>query len=144
MIYPHLFDLKGKIAVVTGASSGLGQGAATVLAAHGVRVVAIARREGKLNAWSQSAKGETSILIADLADRSTIADIAAEAVRPFGAPDILINAAGINTRQPADDMTDAHWDLTQNLLWCPVCGLKAGAGSLISLHSNLAVPLLMA
>jgi NAD(P)-dependent dehydrogenase (short-subunit alcohol dehydrogenase family) len=36
-------------------------------------------------------------------------------VRPFGAPDILINAAGINTRQPADDMTDAHWDLTQNL-----------------------------
>ncbi|MDT2078155.1 MAG: SDR family oxidoreductase [Planktomarina sp.] len=115
MIYPHLFDLKGKIAVVTGASSGLGQGAATVLAAHGVQVVGIARREGKLNAWSQSAKGETSILVADLADRSTIADIAAEAVRPFGTPDILINAAGINTRQPADDMTDAHWDLTRNL-----------------------------
>ena len=115
MIYPHLFDLKGKVAVVTGASSGLGQGAATVLAAHGVQVVAIARREDRLNAWSQSAEGETSVLVADLADRSAIVDIAAEAVRPFGTPDILINAAGINTRQPADDMTDAHWDLTQNL-----------------------------
>ena len=111
----QLFDLKGKIAVVTGGSSGLGQGAATVLAANGVQVLVIARREYTLNAWSQSAKGETAILAADLSDRSALSDIAAEAVRPFGTPDILINAAGINTRQPADEMTDANWDLTQNL-----------------------------
>jgi NAD(P)-dependent dehydrogenase (short-subunit alcohol dehydrogenase family) len=110
-----LFDLTGKIAVVTGGSSGLGQGAASVLAANGVQVLVIARREDKLNEWSQSAKGETAVLAADLSDRSTLANIAAEAVRPFGTPDILINAAGINTRQPADEMTDAHWDLTQNL-----------------------------
>jgi NAD(P)-dependent dehydrogenase (short-subunit alcohol dehydrogenase family) len=115
MLASQLFDLSGKIAVITGASSGLGQGAATVLAAHGAQVVAIARREEKLNSWSASAQGETSILAADLSDRSALADIAAEALRPFGPPDILINAAGINTRQPADDMTDAHWDLTQNL-----------------------------
>ena len=111
----HLFDLSGKIAVVTGASSGLGQGAATLLAGHGAQVVAIARREDALKAWSTVAMGETSVLVADLSNRSTLADIAAEASRPFGNPDILINAAGINTRQPADDMTDAHWDLTQNL-----------------------------
>jgi NAD(P)-dependent dehydrogenase (short-subunit alcohol dehydrogenase family) len=111
----QLFDLKGKIAVVTGASSGLGQGAATILAAHGVKVVAIARREETLNAWSKSIKGETFVLAADLADRSALADIAGEASRPFGIPDILINAAGINTRQPADDMTDENWDLTLNL-----------------------------
>ena len=111
----HLFDLSEKIAVVTGASSGLGQGAATLLAAHGAQVVAIARREDALKAWSTVAKGETSVLAADLSSRSTLADIAAEASRPFGTPDILINAAGINTRQAADDMTDAHWDLTQNL-----------------------------
>ncbi len=48
----HLFDLSGKIAVVTGASSGLGQGAATLLAAQGAQVVAIARREDTLKAWS--------------------------------------------------------------------------------------------
>ena len=50
----QLFDLKEKIAVVTGASSGLGRGAATVLAAHGVKIVAIARREKTLTAWSQA------------------------------------------------------------------------------------------
>ena len=115
MFASQLFDLSGKIAVITGASSGLGQGAATVLAAHGAQVVAIARREEKLNSWSTSAQGETSILAADLSDRSALADIAAEASRPFGTPNILINAAGINTRQPADDVTDAQWDLTQNL-----------------------------
>ena len=115
MLGSNLFDLTGKIAVVTGGSSGLGQGAASVLAANGVQVLVIARREDKLNEWSQSAKGETAVLAADLSDRSALANIAAEAVRPFGTPDILINAAGINTRQPADEMTDAHWDLTQNL-----------------------------
>lgn len=111
----QIFDLSGKIAVVTGASSGLGQGAATALAAHGAQVVAIARREDTLNTWSAAAKGKTSVLAADLSDRSALADIAAEASRPFGTPDILISAAGINTRQPADDITDVHWDLTQNL-----------------------------
>ena len=65
----QLFDLKGKIAVVTGASSGLGQGAASVLAANGVQVLVIARREDKLNEWSQSAKGETAVLAADLSDQ---------------------------------------------------------------------------
>jgi NAD(P)-dependent dehydrogenase (short-subunit alcohol dehydrogenase family) len=42
-------------------------------------------------------------------------DVAAQAAKPFGGPDILINAAGINTRRPADEMTDADWDVTQNL-----------------------------
>ena len=115
MLGSQLFNLTGKIAVVTGGSSGLGQGAATVLAAQGVRVVVIARRESILNTWSQSAKGETAVLVADLSDRTALTDIAAEAARPFGTPDILINAAGVNTRQPADEVTDAHWDLTQNL-----------------------------
>ena len=115
MLRSQLFDLKGKTAVVTGGSSGLGQGAATVLAAHGVRVLVIARRESILNTWSQSAKGETAVLVADLSDRTALTDIAAEAAKPFGTPDILINAAGVNTRQPADEVTDAHWDLTQNL-----------------------------
>jgi len=48
-----LFSVEGKIAVVTGASSGLGQGAASLLAAHGARVVAIARRADALADWSE-------------------------------------------------------------------------------------------
>ena len=50
-----------------------------------------------------------------MSDRKSLRDISSEATRPFGTADILINAAGINTRQPADEMTDEHWDLTQNL-----------------------------
>ena len=110
-----LFDLEHKVAFVTGASSGLGQGAASVLATSGVKVVAIARREEELKSWSDTIKGETAILVADLSDRKSLKDISSEATRPFGTADILINAAGINTRQPADEMTDEHWDLTQNL-----------------------------
>ena len=110
-----LFSVAGKIAVVTGASSGLGQGAASLLASHGAQVVAIARRVDALAAWSEQTPGETSILAADLSDRSCLDDVAAQAAKPFGAPDILINAAGINTRRPADEMTDADWDVTQNL-----------------------------
>ena len=109
------FDLTGKVAVVTGASSGLGQGACTALAARGALVVAVARRKNKLQAWSDTTQGETAILEADLSDRAGLSDIASEASKPFGKPDILINAAGINTRQPADEMTDELWDLTQNL-----------------------------
>ncbi len=51
----------------------------------------------------------------ELARRSIVAESASDAARHFGTAGILSNAAGINTRQPADDMTDAHWDLTQNL-----------------------------
>ncbi|MDC6462796.1 SDR family NAD(P)-dependent oxidoreductase, partial [Planktomarina temperata] len=65
-----LFNVEGKIAVVTGASSGLGQGAASLLAAHGALVIAIARRADALAAWSEQTPGETAVLAADLSDRS--------------------------------------------------------------------------
>lgn len=110
-----LFDLNGRIACVTGASSGLGRSAATLLARAGACVVGIARRADQLAAWQAEAGGQTAVLAADLSDRAALAGIAAEAALPFGAPDILINAAGINTRQPADAVTPEGWDLTMNL-----------------------------
>ncbi|WP_299963633.1 SDR family oxidoreductase [uncultured Roseobacter sp.] len=110
-----LFDVSGKTVCVTGASSGLGRQAATLLAAAGARVVGIARRETALNAWRENAEGETASLVADLSDRGALADVAREAARPFGPVDILINAAGINTREHADAVTDDGWDLTLDL-----------------------------
>ena len=110
-----LFDISGKVACVTGASSGLGRAAALMLSAAGAKVVGVARREDALTAWQAEAIGETAIVTADLADRSALKDIAAAAALPFGGPDILINAAGINTRQNADDVNDAGWDMTLNL-----------------------------
>lgn len=110
-----LFDLTGKIACVTGASSGLGRSAANLLARNGARVVGVARRGAQLEEWQAEAGGETAMVVADLADRGALSQIAAEAARPFGAPDILINAAGINTRQHADEVTPEGWDVTIGL-----------------------------
>ncbi|WP_298837392.1 SDR family oxidoreductase [uncultured Roseobacter sp.] len=110
-----LFDVSGRVVCVTGASSGLGRQAATLLAGAGARVVGIARRADALAEWSAKATGETAAITGDLADRSAIEDIARAAAEPFGAPDILINAAGINTRQNADDVTADGWDVTLNL-----------------------------
>jgi len=110
-----LFDLSGKIACVTGASSGLGRAAATMLASAGVQVVGVARRSTALDLWQKETRGDTATVVGDLAERTALASIAAAVAAPFGAPDILINAAGINTRQPADQVTAAQWDATLNL-----------------------------
>ena len=110
-----LFDVSGKVACVTGASSGLGRSAATLLAEAGAQVVGVARRVEELEAWSDGTKGETACVIADLADRDALKNVATAATQPFGTIDILINAAGINTRQHADEVTDAGWDVTLNL-----------------------------
>lgn len=112
---PQLFDVNGRTACVTGASSGLGRFAATLLAQAGAKVVGIARRRNELSAWQTESGGRTAILAADLSDRKGLAQIAAEAALPFGPPDILVNAAGVNTRQPADAVTPEGWDLTLNL-----------------------------
>jgi gluconate 5-dehydrogenase/2-deoxy-D-gluconate 3-dehydrogenase len=112
---PAVFDVSGKVACVTGASSGLGRSAANLLAAAGARVVGVARRGEELDAWRIAAKGDVACVKADLADRTALKAVAAAVAEPFGSIDILINAAGINTRQSADTVTDEGWDTTLNL-----------------------------
>jgi len=108
-----LFDLHGRVAVVTGASAGLGQRAATALAQAGARVVAVARRAEALQDWAEEQDG--AAVTADLSDRAGLAQVAQDISAPFGPPDIVIHAAGINTRQAADDVTADGWDSTLNL-----------------------------
>ena len=110
-----LFDVSGKTVCVTGASSGLGRAAATLLAARGANVVGIARRADALQAWQDDTKGKTAAVVADLSDREALSGFAEQAAQPFGAPDILINAAGLNNREPAEDVSAAGWDDTINL-----------------------------
>ena len=110
-----LFDLQGKVACVTGASSGLGRRAASVLAQAGASVVGIARRRNALEAWQEEAGGQTHAISCDLSDRSGVKQLAREICEPFGTPDILIHAAGINTREAADDVTEEGWDTTLSL-----------------------------
>lgn len=110
-----MFSVEGRVACVTGASSGIGRAAASRLAAAGARVVGVARRETALQAWASESGGETALVAADLADRACFADVVPAVSRPFGAPDILVNAAGINTRQTADEVTAQGWDNTLDL-----------------------------
>jgi NAD(P)-dependent dehydrogenase (short-subunit alcohol dehydrogenase family) len=108
----QLFDVGGKIASVTGASSGLGRAVATALAEAGAKVVGVARRAAELESWRADTDGETAVVAADLSERDNLPEIAKAMSAPFGPPDILINAAGINTRQKADEVTPEGWDIT--------------------------------
>ncbi|MEZ5880366.1 MAG: SDR family oxidoreductase [Nitratireductor sp.] len=110
-----LFSLEGKVACVTGASSGLGRRTADVLLAAGASVVGVARRQNMLADWSRSAGGRAVAVTGDLSQRDAIERIAAEVISSFGAPDILVNAAGINNREPADSVSAGGWDRTLEL-----------------------------
>lgn len=107
-----LFDLSGKVACVTGASSGLGQRAAVALAAAGARVVGVARRAEKLDALRADLGDRMAPVAADITDRAGMASLVDQINAPFGAPDIVVHAAGLNTRQVADDVTAEGWDQT--------------------------------
>ena len=112
------FDLSGKVALVTGATSGLGRRQAQALAGAGAAVILLGRRRELLQqacAEIQAQGGQAAWLAADLNQREQLSDIAAKAAEPFGSIDILINAAGVNLRQPAAEITLASWDLTLNL-----------------------------
>ena len=110
-----LFDLTGKVACVTGASAGLGRRAADILLNAGVKVVGVARRTDLLKDWVSEHDGRAGFVTGNLSDRSALKHISQAVSEFFGEPDILINAAGINTREAADDVTPELWDVTMHL-----------------------------
>lgn len=109
------FDLGGRVAVVTGASSGIGRRMAETLARAGAKVVLVARNEARLNEVCEGivAKGgEAAVTAGDLSDRGAVEAIAKETKEAFGAPNIVVNAAGINLREPWQDVTMETWERT--------------------------------
>ena len=107
-----LFDLTGRVACITGASSGLGRRAAVTLAAAGAKVVGVARRQDALESMVAEIGANAAYVVADVADRAAIPNLYNAISAPFGAPDIVVHAAGINTREAADDVTADGWDMT--------------------------------
>lgn len=109
---PEMFGLAGRTALVTGGNSGLGEAMATALGLAGARVLLLARRQPELDgaAARLAALGiEALTLSADLADPAAIAASAAQARHLLGHVDILVNAAGVNLRQPFEDVTPETW-----------------------------------
>ena len=107
-----LFDLSGRHAVVTGGNSGIGEAMARALGLAGARVLLVARREGELAAAAArlAADGiDAQCLAADLTQVSALNAVAQAAQRRLGQVDILVNAAGVNLRQPFAQVTPESW-----------------------------------
>ncbi len=113
-----LFSVEGRVACVTGASAGLGRHAANVLAGAGAHVIGVARRMAALQDWRAEAGSDVAIVQADVSNHDRMKDLAHLVSEPFGPPDILVHAAGLNTREPADGVTPQGWNATLALnLW---------------------------
>lgn len=106
--------LRGRVAVVTGASKGLGKAMAVALARSGA-TVAIVARSGELlanvKAEIDALGGEAHAVVADLREESAVGRMAEQVRRAAGSPDILINNAGMNLRKPLQDFTLEEWRL---------------------------------
>ena len=108
------FDLNGRVACVTGATSGLGAYAANLLSALGAQVVGLARSQSALEDWARQGS-ERACVAADLSKVTDFQALGTEIEAPFGPVHILINAAGMNPRIGADELNLEAWDTTLNL-----------------------------
>ena len=109
-----MFDLKGDVAVITGASSGLGRQMARAFAERGADLVILARREERLLELKKELEGKVKVLPikCDVTSTSDIENAAKKAEEEFGKVTILVNCAGSSKDAGVLDMTDDEWDFT--------------------------------
>ena len=138
-------DLTGKVAVITGASSGIGEATARLLVSEGVRVVLVARRRERIAALVEDLGDAAVALTADVGDAAAVAAVFAEVEQRFGGLDLLFNNAGlgVNARFEASDPADWKRMIDVNLygvLHCTQAAIplmRGRAGAMISSVSSV-------
>ena len=106
-------EMQGRVALITGASSGIGRATALKFASEGAKVAIVARREDKLNEVAKeiAAKGgEAKVIAADVTEEAEIERVVRETVAAFGGIDVLVNAAGIITNGTIENTRLDDWD----------------------------------
>ena len=126
-----LFSLKGRVALITGAGSGLGKYMSHALLQAGANVVLVGRHEDRLQACAQKLFEQVdspsdsgpiprfgtriACVPFDVSELEALPGLAESAAKPFGSPDILVNAAGLNPRLPCDELTPEIWEYVLRL-----------------------------
>ncbi len=110
---PNNPQLDGRVALITGASRGIGKAIAILLAQEGVRILANARSKDHLQSTVEDITkqgGQVTPLPGDLAEASDVHRLAQEAMNAYGRMDILVNNAGISIKKPFYDSTEEEWN----------------------------------
>ncbi|WP_305095988.1 SDR family oxidoreductase [Croceibacterium aestuarii] len=139
--------LKDRVAVVTGASSGIGEACALGFADKGARVVLAARRAERLSGLVRKIEdmgGKALAVTTDVTDEAAVENLFAEAVSSFGTVDVLVNNAGIAENTPVDETSLEHWNnvIATNLTSAFLCSKyawpifkKGGHGRIVNVGS---------
>jgi 2-deoxy-D-gluconate 3-dehydrogenase len=151
MMTTRLFDLGGKVAIVTGGNGGIGLGMARGLAEAGADIVIVGRNEAKSNAAVDDIKlrGAKAIsVVADVTDKAAVDAMVELVARELGRIDILVNNAGINIRKPPQALSLEEWDrvISTNLTSAFLCSQAvyptmkaAGGGKIINIGSMMSI-----
>ncbi len=143
----NLFDLSGRVAVVTGGTTGLGHAIALGLAGAGADVVASSRRLEQVEKTAQQIEElgrRTMRVTSDVLDRATLQALHDAVMEKFGKVDILVNAAGINHKAPTLEVGEEEWsrivetNLTGTMRACQIFGktmVGAGYGRIVNIAS---------
>jgi NAD(P)-dependent dehydrogenase (short-subunit alcohol dehydrogenase family) len=140
--------LNNKIAIVTGAGSGIGRACAIALAREGTKVALVGRRKERLEETAREIGDSALVLTADVSNPDEVARVVKQTVTHFGGLNVLLNNAGVLHVGTAEQITEEQWDETFNVnvrgLWLLSRGAlpemrKAGGGSIINMASVLGI-----